>query len=486
MNGMTLSEKLEALNQNSDVWEGGSVAALHGDVCLGRITNVNAETRTCTIKTYGSSQQTNNGIFYNVQWLALYSSNEGQEISFVPEINAQALILFEGTQPYIIGFFHPITSDVTVSVPDPELEGVEPKGASAAFNKERINPGDFILRTAGNCRIVMRRGGEIELEATKLCRRTYFPTRNLINELSQNYEFRTDGGTIDWVHPDPQSENTYFRQEWRDNVSRDNIIIDERGTIEADSNLIHRFQIGPTPEENADAPPPFEPVIIRETFNTGQTRFRVNNTLYDEEIKETGEYIKGVNGYLYYQNIKPTGEVIENVNNNFQHRILPSGEMFLDIGIEEAKEENIVPAGGNAKFKMNIKPSGDTTVEINEKIKMSMQASGQVVLDCGPGNSTITVDPSGAITLKTNNAVTCETNTVDLKASSVKLGKSVSDTVPMGKLFLAAVNKVIDVFNGHSHMYAKSKVGPVPTSPPMQPAQTIGEDVLSKTVEVQP
>lgn len=485
----SIGDKQDMLDAGSDFWGGESGQQLNGQVALCRIVEVNQTKRTCTIKTYGNSAVASNGDYQNVQWLMPYSSLLGDEISFVPEPDSQALCIFEGDQPYIVGFFNPLTLDPDRVIPDAENEGVDPAGGSAAVNKEQINVGDFIFRTAGKCRIVMRRGGEIEIESTKLCKRTYFPARNLINELSQNFEMRTDGGTIDWIHPDPTSENTYFRQEWRDNVSRDNIIIDERGTIADNPGLIHRFQIGPTPETNNDTPPPFEPVLIRDTFNTGATRFIINQTLYEEEIKATGEYTKGVNGYLYYQNIKPTGEVIENINNNFQQRILPSGEMTLDIGIDTAKEENIKPTGGDGKFKLNVKPSGDTTVEINSKVKVQMLADGNVTIDSGPGKSTVTITPDGAVTIKTSTSVTCQSPLVDLKADNVKLGKSPGDVVPMGKLFLAAMNKVIDVFNGHQHP-VQTKGGPAAqagiSEPPIKPAQTIGEDVLSKTVEVQP
>jgi hypothetical protein len=398
------------------------------------------------------------------------------------------MCLFEGNQPYIIGFFQPSTIDPTREIPDLEREGVDPEGGSAAVNKEKINVGDLILRTAGRCRIVLRRGGEIELESTKLCRRTYFPARNLINELSQNYEFRTDGGTIDWIHIDDTSDKTVCRTEYRDDVQRTNVILQDRGTVIRGEDIIDRYQIGPSVPRNAENPEPFTPVFFRTIRNTGQVNVLINQTAYDKEILPDGNTTLGINGFLYFSNIKPTGEVVVNVNSNFQHKVLPSGEMFLDIGIPENKEEDIKPKDGaqTGKFKMNIKPTGNTFVNINGKIDLTLASDGTIKLDSNQGTSVLTIKPDGNTTLSTTKSITCETNTVDVKASFIKLGKGVSDVVPLGKIFLNAVNKFIDAFNTHTHLVPQSRSGVKMSQTPVAPTSNIGEDVLSKTVEVQP
>lgn len=480
-----LETKQNIMEQGSDFWGGGSTSLRHGQVALFRITDVNDEKRTCTIKTYGASLPVANGDYENVQWLSPYSSILGDEVSFVPEPNAQGVCIFEGNQPWIIGFFNPVTIDPEREIPDQEREGVEPSGASAAANKEKVNVGDFIFRTAGRCRVVLRRGGEIELEATKLCRRTYFPARNLINELSQNYEFRTDGGTIDWIHPNPQSDKTYFRQEWRDDVSRTNVLVDEKGSIVEGSTLIHRFAITPGNIRNAEVAQQPKPVFLRETFNDGKTQFKINEFSYTEEILPDGSYTQGVEGYKFFQNIKPTGEFTINVNNNWQQKILPTGEMTLDIGIEKEKEEKIKPTGGKGKFSFNVKPTGETSLKVNEKVNMTLLDSGEVTIDSN-GRSTITITPSGEVSIKTSQAITCDSPSVNLLASAIKLGRNVADSVPLGKLLVSSINKIVDTFNNHNHQVPQAPAGVLPSQPPLIPAQTVGNDVLSSSVEVQP
>jgi hypothetical protein len=444
-----------------------------------RIYEIFPEKRTCSIKTYGSDPLTSSQDYTDVQWLSPYSSPEGDEVSYVPQLNSQALCVFLMGVPWIIGFFNPITADDDTEIIDQEDEGNEPSGASAAQNKEKVNAGDFIFRTAGKCRFVLRRGGEIEIESTKLCRTTYFPAQNRINELCQNYEFRTDGGTIDWVHIDPQSDKTVCNTEWRDDVNRSNTIIDQKGSIEAGSTLIHRFAIGPGVVPTVDGvETEFKPVFIRETHNDGKTEFKINEIAFTELINPDGETTRGIGGYRYYENIKPTGEITLNINNNFQSVILPTGELTIDIGIEKEKAENQPPEGGEGKFKLNVKPTGDTTLTINGKLELKMGASGLTTLNIGGGKSTVTITPDGAVSIKSATEVVAETPLANIKASKIKLGSGVSDVVPLGRLLLKLINKFIQTYNSHNH----SALG---AAPPGQRMQSIGEDVLSKTVEVQ-
>lgn len=468
--------------RSKDVWSGGLSGLTDGRAAFCHVYAINAEHRTYSIKTYGSDELTANGDYTNVQVLSAYSSPLGDESSCLALPGSQGLCIFHGGIPWIVGFYNPVTLDADSPIHDQERDGVDPAGGSAAQNKERLNPGDQVFRTAGRCRLVLRRGGEVEIEATKLCKRTLFPTQNLINEICQNYEFRTDGGTIDWIHPDPDSDDTLCVQEWRDDLKRSNIVLDEKGSIEDDSDLIHRFSIGPGVPQTEVGYAPYIPVFLRETFNTGETHFRINNTAYDEWIFEDGEYTLGINNYSYFKNIKPTGQLVVNVANKFQMEILPTGEVIVDVGISAAAKPKTKPSGGAGKFHLNIKPSGETTIDLNKKISIALKADGTLSLDAGPGKATITVNASGQVDIKTTGAINAESPEVNLKAGKVKLGKSASDVVPMGKLVLKMINKFIQTFNAHNHQHA-GLAGI--TSPPLLTTMSIGQDVLSQTVEVQ-
>lgn len=481
---MNLTDKSKSTAGMGSFWGSDHSNSVDGRMVFARIYAVDSDKRTCSIKTYGNDPVVSNADYTNAQWLNPYSSPLGDEISFVPEANSQVLVTFCGGIPWIIGFYQPISIDPNTEVSDLEFEGLDPSGGSAAQNKEKINVGDIILRTAGKCRVVLRRGGEIEIEATKLCKRIHFPARNLINELCQNYEFRTDGGSIDWIHPDKDSDDTVYRAEWRDNISRRNIIFEEKGTVEKNSDIIHRVRIGagtkPNPLKVAPGTPSF--VYFEETHNTGKKQFKINDVAYTQLINPDGEFELGINNYTYYKNIKPTGEMKINANNKFQMVTLPTGETTVDIGITSTKNPKDKPPGGKGKFQLNIKPDGTSTVLINEKIDLQLKSDGNVTLNCGNGGGILTIDPSGKVTLIAKTEVNIETPTVNLKASLIKLGESISDVVPLGRLLLTAINKFIVIFNTHTHT---SPFLGIPTSPPNAAQKQLKDDLLSSSVKVQ-
>lgn len=390
------------MNENAtDPWEGGHNSLTNSKICYCRIYDVDAESRTCSIKTFGSEDAIANADYMDVQWLAMYSNPEGEEISCVPRLGSYGICVFVGGQPYIIGYFNPIVLDSRDKIVDKEQEGVNVVGGSAATNKEKINSGDFVFRTMGNCRLVLRAGGEIELEATKICRRTYFPARNRITEISQNLEISTDGGFMNWVHVDQNSngEETLCTQLWRDDVGSTNVVIDEKGTVELGSNVIHRFQIKPGSNVNEAYADIEEPVYLSETQNTGETYLEINKTAFTRLIKPDGEYTRAIGEGKHLVNIKPTGEMHVNVNQKYDQKILDTGETTIDIA---------------GKWNLNVKPSGQTT------------------LDIGPGKATITITPGGEIEMKVTDKLKIDAGAeVDVKAPIVKLNGQVSGITTM-------------------------------------------------------
>ncbi len=469
-------QQLQDLNEGaSNPWEGGDDALTNSKLCFFRIFDVDAENRLCSIKTFGSEPAISNAEFLDIQWLGLYSHPEGDEISYIPRLGAYGVCAFVGSRPFIIGYFNPIILDNTEEIEDKEGEGIEPVGGSAATNKEKVNAGDYIFRTFGNCRLILRAGGEIELEATKICRRTYFPARNRITEISQNLEITTDAGYMNWVHvdQDSNSEETLCTHVWKDDVGSTNIIKEERGTVEQDSDLIHRYVISPGANVNEHLSSMSEPVLVRETYNTGKTEFTINQTAYHELIMPDGTYTRDIGEKKNITEIKPTGEWHFNINQKFDHVIKDTGENIINIA---------------DKYKLNIKPTGDVSLNVADKCMVSIKATGETKIDVGPGKSTITIKPSGEVVIKTETEVTCETKTVNLKASFVKLGKAVSDVVPMGKLLVKAINLFIASYKEHTHQVPQSPAGITMSDVPIESKPTkaiVATAVLSETVKVQ-
>lgn len=468
-------------------WERDQSLVLNGKLSYGKIYSVNAANRTCSVKTFGSDPLIGDSDFINIQWLNPFSSIEGGEISFVPTVGSFVVIAIVDGLAWIIGFFHPITLSPDTQIIDKELDGVDPSGASASQNKERINPGDFILRTDGNCRLVLRRGGEIEIESTKQCKTTYFPARNLINTLCQNYEFRTAGGSIDWVQRDKNSEDTVYVSEYRDSIERRNIIRYEKGTVEPNKEIIYRFSIGPGVDTDPENGENFTPTYKQTIYNNGRNELKVNDLKYIQKIDEFGNFSLGIGSYKFYELIGEDGSQTININNKIQMSAISSGDFYLDIGIEAKREEDQPPEGGEGKFTLHISPKGDVDLGINKKISLKLNSDGNITLDSGGGKSVIKIDPTGKVSIETTTDITLKTPTANLTAGKINLGEKVSDVVPMGRMLLSAINKFIASYNTHTHDFITPAPGnPGVVFPTKATQQQLKKDILSETVTVQP
>jgi hypothetical protein len=430
-----------------------------GTVAQFRIISVEAEHRTCTIESIGFGRAS------GVQWLSSYIGKDGDEISQVPNAGSWGLCIYQQSVPWIIGFFNPIVVDSNSSVKDMEGEGdVTPVAGSAGNNKEKINAGDKIMRSASGARFVVRAGGEIELESNKMCKRYITPNKNIITDTCSNYEMDTDGGHWYWAHLDKNtpSQEVVSVQVWKDDVSGSNAVVEEIGYVN-EEGIIHRYAVKPG-EKSID------PVLVKETYNTGKTLFTVNKTAYAQNIEADGEFTRTIGGGASYLNIYADGESQYNVNDKFDIAILPDGELQMSVGAK-------------AECALVISPTGAVTLNVNDKCNLSIDVSGLTTIDVGAGKSIITIDPSGAISIKSNTTVTCESPEVSLKAKNVNLGANISDTVPLGGKLLKMLNLFIAKFNTHTHIV------PFPPgascAPTQSVAKTIMEDVLSKTVKVQ-
>lgn len=439
----TLLEKTQLQEATENSWENSTSELTNGRISMAQIYDVSAEKRTLSIKTFGSDPVVGDGDWTDVQWLDPYSALEGDEISFIPRIGSMCLVAFVDNMPWVVGFIKSTALDSADEPEDLEGEGIAEHEVSGAANtnREKINPGDFILRTIGNARLVLRAGGEIEIESTKVCRRIMFPSRNLFSDICRNYEFRTDGGTIDWIDHPEDPKKTIFKQVWRDDLKSTNVIEDTRGTVERGSDVIRRFEIKPGVPNNTGGgtveTPEDSPVLI-ETYNTGKNEVKINGLTYTTVVEETGEYTRGIGQYRYYAHIQPTGELQVIINNNLDLKVLDTGELTLDIGIEEEHKEKEIPPGGEGKFHLQIEPSGTSHLNINKKIDLKMNQEGSAELNIGPdksivtistsgetkidvGGNTLTISPSGEISLKANSKVKVEAPQIDLEAGS-KIG----------------------------------------------------------------
>lgn len=119
----------------------------------------------------------------DVPWMVPYRTSDGGGIDFMPEAGSTCWTLWHesDTLPIIMGFssqFH--------------------RNTNWAAGRRPMNPGDIMLWTKNDNRIVCRKGGNIEIVSTKECRRYYIFARHAIEETCRSWKMTTRGGELDW------------------------------------------------------------------------------------------------------------------------------------------------------------------------------------------------------------------------------------------------------------------------------------------------
>lgn len=307
-------------------------------IAFGRITRVYEVERMCEVKTFFGMGVKNDNHIPKCQWLSLDANPNGDESSIIPRVNSYCIVLFINSEPFVFGFFNPLNEQGAANIGDRD--------------SEQLTEGDRILKTAAGNKIIVRANGIIQIQATEGCRTVYFPKQDLINTICKNYEFRASGGTIDWKVDN--KKNTLHYAEYRDKVSRDNIIYEQKGQVDETANLIHQIDYG-----------------------KGSSQGGVEQVVKTTTVKKDGEtetFIRapGAANGGYKQTTKPTGETNIIVNDNTTINIQPSGKMTVDI----AKGKINILLGEDGK--VNITTQSDTSLTVNGKIDVT--ASGKTTL----------------------------------------------------------------------------------------------------------
>lgn len=112
----------------------------------------------------------------------LHHSN-GEGIFFMPEVGSVCWVCepSDGGMPFILGWC-----------------SVEDENSSHRAQRVDLNPGDIYLGTRDENRIILRRGGVIQIGATPLAQRFYLPVDNIIRDLCENYYLETLAGGLSW------------------------------------------------------------------------------------------------------------------------------------------------------------------------------------------------------------------------------------------------------------------------------------------------
>lgn len=327
---------------------------------FGRITQVFPEERLCEVKTFmGQGLQDDNAI-PKCQWISMDAHPDGDESTSIPRVNSYGLVFFIDGQPFIFGFFSPLTGTGSASI--------------QTGDKEEINEGDKVIKTVGKNKIILRAHGEVEVHSTDVCRTIYFPDKNIINTLCRNYELRADGGSHDWINIE-DSGNTISSLEYRTDIKRTNVIIEERGYVTEE--VISRTVIGAGTADGVD-----QPVWSRTILRTGET---------EHFIRAPG----ATSGHKL--TITPDGATKLDVAGKTTVDIKASGETTIDVG--------------PGKATVTISPAGAITVT----------AEGQATVTAKAG-ITMTTDGDLTATAKGNATIDCAKATIKAKSNALKGG----------------------------------------------------------------
>lgn len=331
---------------------------------FGRITRVFPSERLCEVKTFMGVGQIDDNHIPKCQWLNGDAHPDGDESTVLPRVGSFCIVFYIDGEPYVYGFFSPLTGDGS---------------AQLGEEKEELNEGDRIILTRGGNKIILRTHGEIQVQSTNTCRTIWFPDRNLINTLCRNYEFRTDGGTVDWLNVDA-NDNTVFRQEFRDNINRNNVVVDEVGYVEGGA-LIYRRSIGAGATVGTTSP------------------------VWSEEVKPDGEWTRFIR--------VPDGAEGHRLN------VKPDGTTKLEVG---GKATVIIDPSGN------ITITNDGNTSITTKGSTTIKSDGPNTIDCSEAtinaSGSVNVKAGGSATVKAGGSATVDASSINLKASgnSIKGG----------------------------------------------------------------
>ena len=110
------------------------------------------------------------------------------------------------------------------------------------WNRPVINPGDMLIGNQAQGRIILRKGGVLEIGASETCKRIYTPLTNLIQEYSRNWVHSCGGGRMSMITRDTDGAfgslvPTEFQLSFREFEGDEGPMIDLRmGRIKAEED----------------------------------------------------------------------------------------------------------------------------------------------------------------------------------------------------------------------------------------------------------
>lgn len=273
----------------------------------------------------------------------------GEGIYVMPEINSKVLVCIpsDGPPPFVIAFI----ASMERTGADAEDDSTDSAGgmgnATYASGRKRGKPGDIYVRGRDGNFMILHRGGVLQIGATDVAQRIYLPLRNLITDISQNYEHFNTGGSINWgisVGESSDNPETEWRQAFRLYAN------DEKADVRISAGKVHRT----IPEAAGDGGSQEDltrlgigtddPIVVSVDVALGGFNAETGEPESDAESKLKLFFDRGGNGF-----IRAEGSVLLRVKKKFR--------LVADEGIElETKKAFSLSAGttGRITAKKNL------------------------------------------------------------------------------------------------------------------------------------
>lgn len=383
---------------------------------LGRIVSVDINRRLCRVKTFHGPSHLVDLDLKNVQWIDMDTNAEGDEATAIPREKSIGIVTFIEGEAFVHGYIN-------------AMKGAD--GAITGNETAALVRGDKIIATKAGNRILVRANGALEFISKTTLKTTFIPTDSRIITLCRNFNFKADGGTIDWETDDVGQ--TLYKAEYRANLARTTVMLEKRGAV--DATTIFTQEIGPGIPGTPGVPA----------------------ALYKKEYGIDGSTKETVGPAV------PTRTTEKTVDGAVKH------DMFGDYSIASKLGNFIASLDiGNAEITAKI---GDITLEATAG-HFQIHSLQDTALLSDAGNVDIEAT-AGDVMLNGSLAK------MKLSQGKVALGGPAAELLDLFDQFIDVVKTVFDVLALETHT---GNLG-YPTSPPLNAAQYTQASVLATQIK---
>lgn len=179
-------------------------------VVQGRVVNINLVKWTVDVVAQYDRMR-----YFNIQVSTPYlHHSNGEGIYIFPEIGATCMVCIpsDSSAPFVLAFvmapetINDSSTDAPAGTSSHGSPQVNATDSSFAGGRPQPKPGDIWMRTRDENFVILHRGGVLQIGATELAQRIFIPLRNLVTDISENYEHHNSNGSVVWGIQDGPSQ----------------------------------------------------------------------------------------------------------------------------------------------------------------------------------------------------------------------------------------------------------------------------------------